>query len=92
MPNFSSAANLALGAALQFGLSIRETGQFSAWKSFVPLVSSMRVLMYGVTTDICVHCAANALLDRGHHVELVGDAIAALDEKKAAAFVQSFIS
>jgi nicotinamidase/pyrazinamidase len=54
--------------------------------------SGMRVLMYGVTTDICVACAANALLDRGHHVELVGDAIAALDEKKAAAFVQSLIS
>ena len=53
--------------------------------------SGVRVLMDGVATDICVACAANALLDRGYRVELVGDAIAALDEKKAAAFVQSFI-
>lgn len=32
--------------------------------------SGLRILMYGVTTDICVACAANALLDRGHYVEL----------------------
>lgn len=46
--------------------------------------------MYGVTTDICVAYAANALLERGHRVELVSDAIAALDEEKAAMFLDSF--
>jgi len=53
--------------------------------------SGLRILMYGVTTDICVACAANALLDRGHYVELVSDAIAALDEKKAAVVLESFM-
>jgi nicotinamidase-related amidase len=46
--------------------------------------------MYGVTTDICVACAADALLDRGRHVQLVSNAVAALDEKKAASFLDSF--
>jgi nicotinamidase/pyrazinamidase len=53
--------------------------------------SGLRILMYGVTTDICVACAANALLDRGHYVELVSDAIAPLDEKKAAVVLESFM-
>ena len=48
------------------------------------------IVLYGVTTDICVAHAANALLDRGHRVELVSDAVAALDAGNAAAFVESF--
>lgn len=52
--------------------------------------SRLLILMYGVTTDICVAYAANALLERGHRVELVSDAIAALDEEKAAMFLDSF--
>jgi nicotinamidase/pyrazinamidase len=51
----------------------------------------LRIVMYGVTTDICVACAAHSLLDRGHHVELVIDAIVALDEQKAAAFLEAFV-
>jgi nicotinamidase/pyrazinamidase len=50
-----------------------------------------RVVLYGVATDICVACAAGALLDRGHHVELVTDAVAALDEQKGAALLQAFM-
>ena len=52
--------------------------------------SRLLILLYGVTTDICVARAANALLERGHRVELVADAIAALDEKAGAAFLESF--
>jgi nicotinamidase/pyrazinamidase len=48
------------------------------------------ILLYGVTTDICVAHAANSLLERGHRVELVTDAVAALDEKKATTFLDSF--
>ena len=51
----------------------------------------LRIAMYGVTTDICVAWAANSLLDRGHYVELITDAIAALDEHKAAAFLTAFV-
>ena len=35
--------------------------------------------------------AAHALLERGHQVELVRDAIAALDEQKAARFLDEFV-
>lgn len=54
--------------------------------------SRLLILLYGVTTDICVAHAANALLERGHRVELVADAIAALDEKAGAAFLESFLN
>jgi nicotinamidase/pyrazinamidase len=50
----------------------------------------LRVAMYGVATEICVASAAQALLDRGYHVELVRDAIAALDGRKAARFLDTF--
>jgi nicotinamidase/pyrazinamidase len=52
--------------------------------------NDLSIVMYGVTTDICVACAADALLDRGRHVQLVSNAVAALDEKKAASFLDSF--
>src|SRR5215469_5854840 len=52
--------------------------------------SRLLILVYGVTTDICVALAADALLERGHRVELVSDAIAALDEKRAIVFLDSF--
>jgi nicotinamidase/pyrazinamidase len=53
--------------------------------------NNLRIVMYGLVTEICVACAANSLLDRGHHVELVGDAIAALDAQTAAAFLEAFV-
>ena len=53
--------------------------------------NGLSIVMYGVTTDICVAYAANALLDRGHRVELVSNAIAALDEEKVALFLESFL-
>jgi nicotinamidase/pyrazinamidase len=48
------------------------------------------ILLYGVTTDICVAHAANALIERGHRVALVADAVAALDTRKAEVFLESF--
>jgi nicotinamidase/pyrazinamidase len=55
------------------------------------LGGGLRVVMYGVVTEICVASAAHALLERGHQVELVRDAIAALDEQKAASFLDKFV-
>lgn len=52
--------------------------------------SRLLILLYGVATDICVSHAANALLERGHCVELVTDAVAAQDEKESALFLESF--
>jgi len=53
--------------------------------------NGLRIVMYGLVTEICVAYAAHALLDRGHQVELIRDAIAALDEQKAAAFLEAFV-
>ena len=53
--------------------------------------NGLRIVMYGLVTEICVACAAHALLDRGHHVELIRDTIAALDEQKAVAFLKAFV-
>ena len=53
------------------------------------LGESLRVVMYGVATDICVASAAQAFVDRGYHVELVHDAIAALDEQKTARYLDA---
>jgi nicotinamidase/pyrazinamidase len=36
-------------------------------------------VVFGVVTEYCVRCAANGLLDRGHRVALVTDAIETLD-------------
>lgn len=49
-----------------------------------------RIILYGVATDICVAAAARALVERGCRVELVSDAIAALDEQNAAKFFEWF--
>ena len=54
------------------------------------LGAGLRIVLYGVATDICVACAANSLLDRGHHVELVKEATAALDMPKAEAVLKNF--
>jgi nicotinamidase/pyrazinamidase len=41
------------------------------------------VAVYGLVTELCVRYAALGLMDRGHHVTLVRDAMRHLDEKKA---------
>ncbi len=45
----------------------------------------LRVILYGVVTEICVSAAANGLLARGHEVYIVSDAVRHLDEPKAQA-------
>lgn len=42
-----------------------------------------RAVVYGVVTEICVRFAAFGLLERGKRVEIVSDAIQALDEAAA---------
>lgn len=39
-------------------------------------------LVFGVVTEYCVQCASKGLLDRGHKVSIVRDAIETLDVKK----------
>lgn len=41
-------------------------------------------VVYGVATDYCVACAARGLLERGHRVVLVVDAIHAVDRERGA--------
>jgi len=44
-------------------------------------LGSERYVVYGVVTEICVRCAAFGLLETGKRVELVTDAVKALDEE-----------
>jgi nicotinamidase/pyrazinamidase len=49
-----------------------------------------QILLYGVVTEICVAAAARQLIERGHKVTLVSDAVRALDRTKADAFTDEF--
>lgn len=40
------------------------------------------IVLYGVFTNICVACAVRGLLDRGHRITLVADAIYPIDPTK----------
>jgi nicotinamidase/pyrazinamidase len=51
-----------------------------------PLLAQLdadRYVVYGVVTELCVRCAARGLLKTGKPVEIVTDAVKALDEQKA---------
>jgi nicotinamidase/pyrazinamidase len=48
--------------------------------------SALEIVLYGVVTEICVAAAARSLLQWGHKVSVVGEAIAGLDSVKAEAF------
>ena len=50
---------------------------------FLDRVQAERCVVYGVVTEICVRFAAFGLLRRGKRVEIVTDAVKALDEQKA---------
>lgn len=52
---------------------------------------ALRIVLYGVVAEICVAAAARKLLERGHRVALVSDAVRALDAANAAGFVQEFL-
>ncbi len=49
-----------------------------------------RCVVYGVVTEICVLQAARGLVQRGHHVEIVADAVRELDPAAAAKMRQEF--
>ncbi|MBZ5609626.1 MAG: cysteine hydrolase family protein [Acidobacteriia bacterium] len=60
-----------------------------------PLLSDLNAdcyVVYGVVTEICVRFAAFGLLKTGKRVELVTNAVKALDENRAAKMLSEFTS
>jgi nicotinamidase-related amidase len=58
-----------------------------------PLLAQLnadRYVVYGVVTELCVQCAAFGLLKTGKLVEIVTDAVKALDEQKAREIFSNF--
>ena len=53
--------------------------------------SELHIVLYGVVTEICVASTALNLLERGHRVALVTDAVRAIDSAKASSFVRDFL-
>jgi nicotinamidase/pyrazinamidase len=53
-------------------------------------LSARRYVVYGVVTEICVRYAAFGLLKTGQRVEIVTDAVKALDEQKAREMFSEF--
>jgi nicotinamidase/pyrazinamidase len=53
-------------------------------------LNAQRFVVYGVVTEICVRSAVFGLLREGKLVELVTDAVRALDKKKAAELFSEF--
>lgn len=51
---------------------------------------NLSIVLYGVVTEICVASAAWELMERGHQVQLVSDAVCALDTAEAQAFLGEF--
>lgn len=52
---------------------------------------ALEVAVYGVVTEICVAYAVRGLLDRGHRVTLVRDAIHHLDEAKGRELIEEVV-
>jgi nicotinamidase/pyrazinamidase len=50
--------------------------------------ATLHFVLYGVVTEICVACAARGLLQRGHSITLLSDAVRHLDEAKAKLLVE----
>jgi len=61
--------------------------------NLVPLLTELdadRYVVYGVVTEICVRFAAFGLLKTGKRVEIVTDAVKALDESAAGKMFAEF--
>jgi nicotinamidase/pyrazinamidase len=74
---------------------ILEKQQLDCFSSphLAPLLAKLnadRYVVYGVVTEICVKCAAFGLLPTGKPVEIVTDAVKALDEQQAAQMFADF--
>lgn len=54
-------------------------------------LNAERYVVYGVVTEICVRCAAFGLLKTGKPVEIVTNAVKALDEQKAEEMFREFV-
>ena len=78
--------------ARQFILEKQQLDCFSS-PHLEPLLAKLnadRYVIYGVVTEICVKCAAFGLLKSGKSVEIVTDAVKALDEQKASEMFSAF--
>jgi nicotinamidase/pyrazinamidase len=85
------------GPAAQSGIRqwIIEKQQFDCFSSpqLGPVLTHLnadRYVVYGVVTEICVRCAAFGLLKTGKPVDIVTDAVKALDEQKAREMFSEF--
>ncbi len=56
------------------------------------LHSNAIFVVYGVATDYCVGCAARGLLERGHRVLLVVDAIRGIDQERETEVLTDLVS
>ncbi|HUA20316.1 MAG TPA: isochorismatase family protein [Bryobacteraceae bacterium] len=86
------AITLAGDPARQFILE-KQTLDCFACPNLAPLLAKLnadRYVVYGVVTEICVKYAAFGLLKTGKRVDLVTDAVKALDEAAALAMFQEF--
>jgi nicotinamidase/pyrazinamidase len=57
-------------------------------ESLLVAFNADRYVLYGVVTEICVKLAAQGLLDRGHKVEIVTDAVRSLGDADGQAALQ----
>jgi nicotinamidase/pyrazinamidase len=81
-----------LNDARQFILEKQQLDCFSSPR-LGPLLAQLnadRYVVYGVVTEICVQCAAFGLLKTGKKVEIVTDAVKALDEQRAREMFSNF--
>lgn len=61
-----------------------------ALRPFLQALRAERFVVYGVVTEICVRCAVGGLLTLGKPVEIVTDAVRALDEPAAQEMLRNF--
>jgi nicotinamidase/pyrazinamidase len=82
----------ASGTARQLILEKQQLDCFSSphLEPLLAWLNADRYVVYGVVTEICVRCAAFGLIKTGKPVEIVTDAVKALDEQKAREMLSQF--
>ena len=88
----SPAAAAAIGGAQQIILEKQHVDAFTNpnLAGILRELGAERYVVYGLVTDVCVKYAAEGLLKLGGRVEVVEDAIRALDEAAGGAFLRDF--